>query len=52
LGLISVPIEPRHESASFGAIPMEIDPDLNIFEAILSLKDRQPRPFKFAMFTA
>jgi hypothetical protein len=49
LGLISVPIEPLHESASFGAIPMEIDQDLNIFEAILSLKDRQPRPFKFAL---
>ncbi|KAJ7876241.1 hypothetical protein B0H13DRAFT_1893824 [Mycena leptocephala] len=27
---------------------MEIDRDLNVFEAILSLKDRQPRPFKFA----
>jgi hypothetical protein len=47
LGLISVSIELRHKSASFGAIPMGIEPDFNIFEAILCLKDRQPCSFKF-----
>jgi hypothetical protein len=49
LGVILVSIEPRHDSASFGAIHMRIDPDSNVFEAILCLQDRQPRPSKFAV---
>jgi hypothetical protein len=43
-----VSIEPRYESASFGAIPMGIDLDLNVFGAILCPEDRQP-PSKFAL---
>jgi hypothetical protein len=41
LDLIPVSIEPRHKSASFGAIPITIDEELNVFEAILSLGPAQ-----------
>jgi hypothetical protein len=33
-----VSIERRHQGASFGAIPIAIEEELNVFESILSLK--------------
>ncbi|KAJ7869364.1 hypothetical protein B0H13DRAFT_1896722 [Mycena leptocephala] len=45
LGPNPVSIEPRHESASFGANPIAIDQELNEFEGKLSPKDRQPLQF-------
>jgi hypothetical protein len=42
LGLNPVSVEPRHESASFGANPIAIDQELNSFEGSLSPKNCQP----------
>jgi hypothetical protein len=41
-GQILVSVERHHQAASFGAIPIAIEEELNVFEGILSLKGRQP----------
>jgi hypothetical protein len=44
-----VSIERRHQGASFGAIPIVIEEELNIFEGILSLKGSQPPRAPFVL---